>query len=167
MRHSQSPEHREVVKCGGNSEGTCERVCSGDGKTTLEDAEKDCDAVAGSERGDGTLSSKGSVMDSGDPAAASAGDLAFALRMVAEALRSQQKMQDKLCEKLTQGPDRSRILASGERVGNVEIVPAGGTCQQTNAECLRSRSRRVAQSRKFVDLEQNCMRNLILTSKIA
>ena len=67
------------------------------------------DDATGSELG---VESIGSVMDPGDAAAASAGDLAFALRTVAEALRSQQNMQEKLCEKLTQGPDRSRVLAS-------------------------------------------------------
>ena len=58
------------------------------------------------------MESIGSVMEPGDAAAASAGDLAYALRTVAEALKAQQKMQEKLCEKITERPDRARILAS-------------------------------------------------------
>ena len=54
----------------------------------------------------------GTLMEPGDAAAASAGDLAFALRTVAEALKAQEKMQDKLCEKITARPDRARVLAS-------------------------------------------------------
>ena len=53
------------------------------------------DEGAGSEQG---VESIGSLMEPGDAAAASAGDLAFALRTVAEAFKAQQKMQEKLCE---------------------------------------------------------------------
>ena len=67
------------------------------------------DEGAGSDAG---VESLGSLMEPGDAAAASAGDLAFALRTVAEALKAQQKMQEKLCEKITERPDRARILAS-------------------------------------------------------
>ena len=67
------------------------------------------DEGTGSELG---VESIGSLMEPGAAAAASAGDLAFALRTVAEALKAQQKMQEKLCEKITEGPDRARVLAS-------------------------------------------------------
>ena len=67
------------------------------------------DDATGSELG---VESIGSVMEPGDAAAASPGDLAFALRTVAEALKAQQKMQEKLCEKITERPDRARVLAS-------------------------------------------------------
>ena len=58
------------------------------------------------------VESLGSLMETGAAAAASAGDLAFALRTVAEAFKAQQNMQEKLCEKITEMPDRARILAS-------------------------------------------------------
>ena len=67
------------------------------------------DEGTGSEIG---VESIGSLMEPGDAAAASAGDLAFALRTGAEALKAQQKMQEKLCEKITERPDRARVLAS-------------------------------------------------------
>ena len=58
------------------------------------------------------VESLGFLMEPGDAAAASAGDLEFALTTVAEALKAQQNMQEKLCEKITERPDRARILAS-------------------------------------------------------
>ena len=67
------------------------------------------DEGTGSELG---VESIGSLKEPGDAAAASDGDLAFALRTVAEALKAQQKMQEKLCEKITERPDRARVLAS-------------------------------------------------------
>ena len=70
----------------------------------------DTDDTAGGAEGDHDGASQGSGMDSG--VAASQGDLAFALRTVAEALKSQQKMQEKLCERLAKDPDRSRVLAA-------------------------------------------------------
>ena len=51
-------------------------------------------------------------LESSDVAAASAGDLAFAPRTVGEALKAQQKIQEKLCEIIIEKPDRARILAS-------------------------------------------------------
>ena len=58
------------------------------------------------------VESLNSRMEPADGAAASAGDLAFALRTVAEALKAQQKIQEKQCEIITERPDRARILVS-------------------------------------------------------
>ena len=70
------------------------------------------DEGTGSEIG---VESIGSLMEPGNAAAASAGYMAFALRTVAEALKAQRMMQEKLCEKITERPDRARVLASVER----------------------------------------------------
>ena len=71
---------------------------------------KDHDAAGAGHGNDGESDVSG--MDSGDAAAASAGDLAFALRTVAEARKSQQKMQSHLRERLTKEPGRSRVLST-------------------------------------------------------
>ena len=64
------------------------------------------DDATGSELG---VEPTGSVMEPGDAAAASAEHLAFALRTVAEALKAQQKMQDTLCEKITEARPRPQF----------------------------------------------------------
>ena len=69
------------------------------------------DNAGGEENQDGvSVHSEASRMGSGG--AASSLDLAFALRTVAKALESQQNMQEKLFERSTQGPDRSKVLST-------------------------------------------------------